>query len=75
MLHVAKHGAKHSIQELEIETALTLNTEKDYRYRQTLLLFNLHLFHGKITVSDLQQNVFSKRNRETRLYLIFSDFC
>lgn len=31
MLHVAKHGDHHSIQELEVETALTLNTEKDYR--------------------------------------------
>jgi hypothetical protein len=61
MLHVAKHGAKHSIQELEVETALTLNTEKDYRYRQTRLLFNLHLFHVKTIVSDLQQNFFFKK--------------
>jgi hypothetical protein len=58
MLHVAKHGARHSIQELEVETALTLNTEKDYRYMQKRLLFNLHLFHGKITVSALQQKCF-----------------
>lgn len=31
MLHVAKHGDRHTVQELEVETALTLNTEKDYR--------------------------------------------
>jgi hypothetical protein len=31
MLHVAKHGDLHTVQELEVETALTLNTEKDYR--------------------------------------------
>lgn len=30
ILHVSKHGAVHSIRELEVETLLTLNNHKDY---------------------------------------------